>query len=166
MILHCLKYFDCTRSGPRSAFGSNVVYQFEIWNIFLTLDLISWEHMDHRYNETLFKSRNCSLWEFEITWEGFNFIDGEPVYKGCCRTNIGGYRVTGYLKQLLSLKYAHHTARFTREQVEDMKMEYCYIAPGYASEARLFQVVLSAYAPFRSLNFNSCNYVAERDQGG
>lgn len=25
-----LKYFDCTRSGPRSAFESNVVYQFEI----------------------------------------------------------------------------------------------------------------------------------------
>ncbi|KAH9609420.1 hypothetical protein KSS87_023400, partial [Heliosperma pusillum] len=25
-----LKYFDCTRSGPRSAFDSNVIYQFEI----------------------------------------------------------------------------------------------------------------------------------------
>lgn len=25
-----LRYFDCTRSGPRSAFDSNVVYQFEI----------------------------------------------------------------------------------------------------------------------------------------
>lgn len=25
-----LKYFDCTRSGPRSAFDSNVVYQFEV----------------------------------------------------------------------------------------------------------------------------------------
>ena len=25
-----LKYFDCTRSGPRSAFDSNVVFQFEI----------------------------------------------------------------------------------------------------------------------------------------
>lgn len=25
-----LKYFDCTRSGPRSAFDGNVVYQFEI----------------------------------------------------------------------------------------------------------------------------------------
>lgn len=28
--LSLLKYFDCTRSGPRSAFDSNVVYQFEI----------------------------------------------------------------------------------------------------------------------------------------
>lgn len=25
-----MKYFDCTRSGPRSPFDSNVVYQFEI----------------------------------------------------------------------------------------------------------------------------------------
>lgn len=25
-----MKFFDCTRSGPRSAFDSNVVYQFEI----------------------------------------------------------------------------------------------------------------------------------------
>lgn len=25
-----LRYFDCTRSGPRSAFDNNVVYQFEI----------------------------------------------------------------------------------------------------------------------------------------
>lgn len=25
-----LRYFDCTRSGPRSAFDSNVVFQFEI----------------------------------------------------------------------------------------------------------------------------------------
>ncbi|XP_043816927.1 actin-related protein 5 isoform X2 [Manihot esculenta] len=67
------------------------------------------------------------------------FIDGEPVYKGCCRTNIGGYHVTDYLKQLLSLKYPHHMARFTWEKVEDLKMEHCYIAPDYASEARLFQ---------------------------
>ncbi|EEF30807.1 conserved hypothetical protein [Ricinus communis] len=67
------------------------------------------------------------------------FIDGEPVYKGCCRTNIGGFHVTDYLKQLLSLKYPHHMARFTWEKVEDLKMEHCYIAPDYASEARLFQ---------------------------
>lgn len=67
------------------------------------------------------------------------FIKGEPVYKGCCRTNIGGYHVTDYLKQLLSLKYPHHMSRFTWEKVEDLKMEHCYIAPDYASEARLFQ---------------------------
>ncbi|KAB1217852.1 Actin-related protein 5 [Morella rubra] len=67
------------------------------------------------------------------------FADGEPAYKGSCRTNIGGYHITDYLKQLLSLKYPHHMARFTWEKVEDLKMEHCYIAPDYASEARLFQ---------------------------
>lgn len=36
------------------------------------------------------------------------FIEGEPVYKGSCRTNIGGYHVTDYLKQLLSLKHPLH----------------------------------------------------------
>nr|GME18599.1 actin-related protein 5 isoform X1 [Ipomoea batatas] len=30
-----LKYFDCTRSGPRSAFDNNVVYQFEIMEYIL-----------------------------------------------------------------------------------------------------------------------------------
>ncbi|CAN1746901.1 Actin-related protein 5 [Linum perenne] len=76
---------------------------------------------------------------------GFNtthvipFIAGEPLYKGCSRTNIGGYHVTDYLKQLLSLKYPHHLARFTWEKVEDLKMEHCYIASNYASEAQLFQ---------------------------
>ncbi|PPS11699.1 hypothetical protein GOBAR_AA08941 [Gossypium barbadense] len=40
------------------------------------------------------------------------FVDGEPVYKGCCRTNIGGYHITDYLKQLLSLKYPHHMCSF------------------------------------------------------
>ncbi|XP_061363725.1 actin-related protein 5 isoform X3 [Gastrolobium bilobum] len=67
------------------------------------------------------------------------FVDGEPVYKGSCRTNIGGFHVTDYLKQLLSLKYPYHLTRFTWEKVEDLKMEHCYIAPDYASEARLFQ---------------------------
>lgn len=38
----------------------------------------------------------------------FQFVDGEPVYKACCRTNIGGFHVSDYLKQLLSLKYPHH----------------------------------------------------------
>ncbi|RVX13720.1 Protein FIZZY-related 3 [Vitis vinifera] len=69
----------------------------------------------------------------------FQFVDGEPVYKACCRTNIGGFHVSDYLKQLLSLKYPHHMSRITWEKVEDLKMEHCYIATDYASEARLFQ---------------------------
>lgn len=33
-----MKYFDCTRSGPRSAFDSNVVYQFELMEYVRTLN--------------------------------------------------------------------------------------------------------------------------------
>lgn len=32
-----------------------------------------------------------------------HFINGEPIYKGSCRTNIDGYHITDYLKQLLHL---------------------------------------------------------------
>ncbi|MBA0780829.1 hypothetical protein Gotri_004885 [Gossypium trilobum] len=193
-----LKYFDCTRSGPRSAFDSNVVFQFS------TLHLIGWVQMDHGYIDkftALIRSASACVEQIdhpilitecvcnpvysrskmaELLFEtygvrsvafgvdavfsykynqlhgicekdglaicpGFTtthvipFVDGEPVYKGCCRTNIGGYHITDYLKQLLSLKYPHHMARFTWEKVEDLKMEHCYIAPDYALEAQLFQ---------------------------
>ncbi|XP_074279550.1 actin-related protein 5 isoform X2 [Silene latifolia] len=76
---------------------------------------------------------------------GFNtshvipFVDGEPVFEACCRTNIGGYHVTDYLKQLLSLKYPQHIAKLTWEKVEDLKMEHCYVAQDYPSEVKLFQ---------------------------
>lgn len=36
------------------------------------------------------------------------FVTGEPVIDASCRTNIGGYHVTDYLKQLLSLEYPNH----------------------------------------------------------
>ncbi|XP_021769010.1 actin-related protein 5-like isoform X2 [Chenopodium quinoa] len=76
---------------------------------------------------------------------GFNtshvipFVEGEPVFEACCRSNVGGYHVTDYMKQLLSLKYPQHLAKFTWEKVEDLKMEHGYIAQDYASEVKLFQ---------------------------
>lgn len=36
------------------------------------------------------------------------FLKGEPLPEGSCRTNVGGYHVTNYLKELLSLKYPYH----------------------------------------------------------
>ncbi|XP_021749574.1 actin-related protein 5-like isoform X2 [Chenopodium quinoa] len=76
---------------------------------------------------------------------GFNtshvipFVEGEPVFEACCRSNVGGYHVTDYMKQLLSLKYPQHMAKLTWEKVEDLKMEHGYIAQDYASEVKLFQ---------------------------
>ncbi|XP_024021552.1 actin-related protein 5 [Morus notabilis] len=184
-----LKYFDCTRSGPRSAFDCNVVYQFEIMEyildfgfdrlgaegsqavqidhpILITECVCNPVHSRSKMAELLFETYGVpsiaygvdAAFSYKYNQQrgvcnkdglaicpGFTtthvvpFIDGEPVYNGCSRTNIGGFHVTDYLKQLLSLKYPHHMARFTWEKVEDLKMEHCYISQDYGSEAQLFQ---------------------------
>ncbi|KAH7855096.1 hypothetical protein Vadar_021202 [Vaccinium darrowii] len=181
-----MKYFDCTRSGPRSAFESNVVFQFEIMEYILDFGFdrlgADQAEIDHpvlitecacnpvqsrsKMAELLFESYGVPSVAFGVdavfsykynqqlgvcdkdglvVCSGFStshaipFVNGEPVYEACCRTNVGGYHVTDYLKQLLSLKYPHHMSRLTWEKVEDLKMEHCYVALDYASEARLFQ---------------------------
>ncbi|KAL4297433.1 hypothetical protein GQ457_12G032090 [Hibiscus cannabinus] len=181
-----LRYFDCSRSGPRSAFDNNVVCQFEIMEYILDFAFdrlgANGSRIDHpilitecvcnpvysrsKMAELLFETYGVPSVAFGVdavfsykynqlhgicekdglaicpgftTTHVIPFVNGEPVYRGCCRTNIGGFHVTDYLKQLLSLKYPHHMARFTWEKVEDLKMEHCYIALDYALEARLFQ---------------------------
>ncbi|XP_052186914.1 actin-related protein 5 isoform X2 [Diospyros lotus] len=181
-----MKYFDCTRSGPRSAFDVNVVYQFETMEYILDFGFdrlgANQSQIDHpvlitecpsnpvqsrsKMAELLFESYGVPSVAFGVdaafsykfnqqlgvcdkdglaVCSGFTtshvipFVNGEPVYEACCRTNVGGYHVTDYLKQLLSLKYPHHMSRLTWEKVEDLKMEHCYIAPDYAAEAQLFQ---------------------------
>lgn len=69
----------------------------------------------------------------------FPFVNGEPVFEACSRTNIGGYHVTDYLKQLLSLKYPNHMSNLSWEKVEELKMEHCYVATDYSLELQLFQ---------------------------
>ncbi|XP_010520098.1 PREDICTED: actin-related protein 5 isoform X2 [Tarenaya hassleriana] len=95
----------------------------------------------YKYNQLhgVCKKDGIALCPGFTTTHAIPFVDGEPIFRGSCRTNIGGYHVTDYLKQLLSLKYPYHSSRFTWEKAEDLKMEHCYIAPDYASEARLFQ---------------------------
>ncbi|KAL6580088.1 Actin-related protein 5 [Orobanche minor] len=166
-----LRYFDCTRSGPRSAFDGNVVYQFEIMEyinhpVLITECACNPVQSRSKMAELLFESYGVPSVAFGVDaafsymhnqqsgvcsndclviCSGFNtshvipFLNGEPVYEACCRTNVGGYHVTDYLKQLLSLKHPHHMSKLTWEKVEDLKMEECYIAPDYASEVRLFQ---------------------------
>ncbi|XWS74953.1 hypothetical protein CRYUN_Cryun01aG0043000 [Craigia yunnanensis] len=150
-----LKYFDCTRSGPRSAFDSIVVFQFEIMEYILDFAFdrlgANGSRIDHpilitecmcnpvqsrsKMAELLFETYGVPSVAFGVdaafiykynqqhgickkdglaicpgftTTHVIPFVDGEPVYKGCYRTNIGGYHVTDNLKQLLSLKYHHH----------------------------------------------------------
>ncbi|KAM7270723.1 hypothetical protein ACFE04_029937 [Oxalis oulophora] len=183
-----LRFFDCTRSGPRSAFDNDVVYQFEIMEYILDfafdrLGATGSQSIDHpilitecvcnpvwsrsKMAELLFETYGVPSVAFGVDaafsyvynqrhgvcdkdgiaiCPGFStthvipFVDGEPVYKGCCRTNVGGYHVTNYLKQLLSLKYPHHMNNFSWEKAEDLKMEHCYLAQDYAAEARMFQL--------------------------
>uniref|UniRef100_A0A7N0TL61 Actin-related protein 5 n=1 Tax=Kalanchoe fedtschenkoi TaxID=63787 RepID=A0A7N0TL61_KALFE len=181
-----LRYFDCTRSGPRSAFDSNVVYQFEIMEYILDFAFdrlgATGTQINHpilitecvcnpvqsrsKMAELLFETYGVPSIAFGVdaafsykynqqlgicdkdglalcpgfsTTHSIPFVGGEPVYKASCRTNVGGYHITDYLKQLLSLKYPYHMARFTWEKAEDLKMEHCYIAFDYATEVKLFQ---------------------------
>ncbi|XP_008777309.1 actin-related protein 5 isoform X1 [Phoenix dactylifera] len=181
-----MKYFDYTRTSHRSAFDSNVVYQFEIMEYVLDYGFerlgADGLQVDHpimmtecvcnpissrsKMAELLFETYGVPSIAFGVdaafsykfnqqhgicTEDGLAvcagvttshvipFIKGEPVLEACCRTNIGGYHVTDYLRQLLSLKYPYHMSSITWEKAEELKMEHCYVALDYASELEIFQ---------------------------
>ncbi|KAK8950450.1 Actin-related protein 5 [Platanthera guangdongensis] len=181
-----LKYFDCTRSSFRSAFDSNVVYQFEIMEYVLdyAFERLGAEgsQVDHpilmtecvcnplssrsKMAELLFETYGVPSLAFGVDaafgykfnqqkgicsedglaiCSGFTtshiipFVQGEPVLEACSRTNVGGYHVTYYLKQLLSLKYPYHISSITWEKAEELKLEHCYVSFDYAAELKLFQ---------------------------
>lgn len=181
-----MKYFDYTRTSQRSAFDSNVVYQFEIMEYVLDYGFerlgASISQVDHpilmtecvcnpissrsKMAELLFETYGVPSIAFGVdsvfsykfnqqlgicTEDGLAvcsglttshvipFVKGEPVLEACCRTNVGGYHVTDYLKQLLSLKYPYHMSSITWEKAEELKMEHCYVALDYASELQIFQ---------------------------
>ncbi|KAK6929361.1 Actin family [Dillenia turbinata] len=127
-----LRYFDCTRSGPRSAFDNNVVYQFEIMEYIL----------DFGFDRMGVDGSQCMPSFFlEITAFG---VDAAFSYKynqqlGVCDKD-GLAICSGFAtSHVIPIKVDHEISRFTWEKVEDLKMEHCYIAPDYASEVRLFQ---------------------------
>eukprot|EP00249_Psilotum_nudum_P017779 c26484_g1_i2 orf=45-2201(+) len=73
------------------------------------------------------------------TTHAIPIINGEPILEACCRTNVGGFQVTDYLKRLLSLQYPHHIGSLSWEKVEELKVEHSYVAQDFASELRSFQ---------------------------
>lgn len=73
------------------------------------------------------------------TTHSIPIFQGEPALEACCRTNIGGYHVTDYLKRLLSLEYPYHVASLTWEKVDSLKIEHGYIAEEYSTELQIFQ---------------------------
>ncbi|KAG2587030.1 hypothetical protein PVAP13_5NG095600 [Panicum virgatum] len=109
-----MKYFDCTRSAVRSPFDDDVVYQFEYMEYILD-------------------------YGFDRLGASSEFLKGQPVLGACCRTNVGGFHVTDFLRQLLTLKYPYHMANFTWEKAEELKKEHCYVALDYLSELQIFK---------------------------
>jgi len=52
---------------------------------------------------------NCCFSELKALFDlFFQFLKGQPVLGACCRTNVGGFHITDFLRQLLSLKYPYH----------------------------------------------------------
>eukprot|EP00850_Spirogloea_muscicola_P017648 SM000154S01383 [mRNA] locus=s154:30526:33709:- [translate_table: standard] len=66
-------------------------------------------------------------------------IAGEPIVEASCRTPVGGFHSTLFLRQLLGLTYAQHSAILTWESVEALKQADCYVALDYSSELQLYQ---------------------------
>ncbi|KAG0627977.1 hypothetical protein M758_2G241200 [Ceratodon purpureus] len=66
-------------------------------------------------------------------------VAGEPVLEAACRTAVGGFQVTSYLKRLLSLQYPYHVNSISWEKSEELKQEHCYIAEDYHEELSIFQ---------------------------
>ncbi|KAI3964333.1 hypothetical protein MKW92_053720 [Papaver armeniacum] len=155
-----MKYFDCTRSTLRSAFDSNVVYQFETMEYILDYGFERLGVNGHKVDHPVLITE-CALNPVQSRTFGVGaafsykynqqlgicdkdgllyFVAGEPVLEGCCRTNVGGYHVTDYFKQLLSLKYPHHMNIISWEKAEELKREHCYVSQDYAPEVQLFQI--------------------------
>ncbi|OIW14177.1 hypothetical protein TanjilG_21317 [Lupinus angustifolius] len=94
-----LKYFDRTRSRPPSAFDSNVVCQFETMEYILDFGFdrlgANGSRNDHHVliTECVCNPVQSHSKMGELLFEtyGVPSIDGEPIYKGSCCINVGGY---------------------------------------------------------------------------
>lgn len=72
-----------------------------------------------------------------------------------------------YIKELIIGNFISIRSRFSWEKVEDLKMEHCYIAPDYSSEAKIFQVMTLSHGANSGwlLNLTLAAMVIERNQG-
>eukprot|EP00850_Spirogloea_muscicola_P006976 SM000034S12730 [mRNA] locus=s34:458727:461937:+ [translate_table: standard] len=66
-------------------------------------------------------------------------IAGEPIVEASCRTPVGGFHSTLFLRQLFGLTYPQHSSILTWESVEAVKQADCYVALDYLSELQLYQ---------------------------
>ncbi|CAO2174585.1 unnamed protein product [Urochloa humidicola] len=128
---------ECNPSFSRARMAELLFETYGVPSIAFGID----NAFSYKYNQKL---GNCGEDGLAISCEHGTchvvpFLKGQPVLGACCRTNVGGFHITDFLRQLLSLKYPYHTANFTWEKAEELKKEHCYVARDYMSELQIFK---------------------------
>ncbi|KAJ1282642.1 hypothetical protein BS78_03G067400 [Paspalum vaginatum] len=128
---------ECNPSFSRARMAELLFETYGVPSIAFGID----NAFSYKYNQKL---GNCGEDGLAISCEHGTchvvpFLKGQPVLGGCCRTNVGGFHITDFLRQLLSLKHPYHMASITWEKAEELKKEHCYIALDYMSELQLFK---------------------------
>nr|TKW13391.1 hypothetical protein SEVIR_5G098000v2 [Setaria viridis] len=128
---------ECNPSFSRARMAELLFETYGVPSIAFGID----NAFSYKYNQKL---GNCNEDGLAISCEHGTchvvpFLKGQPVLGACSRTNVGGFHITDFLRQLLSLKYPYHTANFTWEKAEELKKEHCYVAFDYMSELQIFK---------------------------
>uniref|UniRef100_A0A0E0MR89 Actin-related protein 5 n=1 Tax=Oryza rufipogon TaxID=4529 RepID=A0A0E0MR89_ORYRU len=129
---------ECNPSFSRARMSELLFETYGVPSIAFGIDDV----FSYKYNQKL---GNCGEDGLAISCEHGTchvvpFLKGEPVLGACCRTNVGGFHITDFLRQLLSLKYPYHSASITWEKAEELKKEHCYVALDYMSELQIFKL--------------------------
>ncbi|KAL5222231.1 hypothetical protein ABZP36_026944 [Zizania latifolia] len=128
---------ECNPSFSRARMSELLFETYGVPSIAFGID----DAFSYKYNQKL---GNCGEDGLAISCEHGTchvvpFLKGQPVLEACCRTNVGGFHITDFLRQLLSLKYPYHSASITWEKAEELKKEHCSIALDYMSELQIFK---------------------------
>ncbi|XP_066313890.1 LOW QUALITY PROTEIN: actin-related protein 5-like [Miscanthus floridulus] len=128
---------ECNPSFSRARMSELLFETYGVPSIAFGID----NAFSYKYNQKL---GNCNGDGLAISCEHGTchvvpFLKGQPVLGACCRTNVGGFHITDFLRQLLSLKYPYHMASITWDKAEELKKEHCYIALDYMAELQIFK---------------------------
>src|SRR6202453_4836104 len=77
------------------------------------------------------RQNNYGTWRFQKTWKPLYIADAE----GCWFIDGAGKRYLDLSAQLMCVNLGHKNARVI-EAIAEQARELCYVAPGYATEAR------------------------------
>src|SRR5580692_11635859 len=80
---------------------------------------------------TTTRQTNYGTWRFQKTWKPLTIVDAE----GCWFTDGAGKRYLDFSSQLMCVNLGHKNPRVV-ESIAQQARELCYVAPGYATDAR------------------------------